>query len=266
MFAPTYSSLARFSSLFAFVSSSQLLFGGTRVFTDRESWNEAVSDLGTVTLEDFNDFDTQGFASDTPTELGDLLFEFVNTSGGIRSGSRASAIDGTQFFGVRLDGNPIMTARMEFPFPVLAWGMDYRHTGDQTHVTFGDVTEMPIGRHNTTGFIGFISDSSFEEVQFTDPFISFNDFVMDNLVFVEAFPVFEKIEPIKDEGVLTEVQVTYGSLRSDVTYQLMRSTDLEEEFVEVDRGIPAESSRVFSDFDPPRERAFYRLEAITGDS
>ncbi|WP_411846609.1 hypothetical protein AAFN60_03190 [Roseibacillus persicicus] len=244
------------------LSCSSFLCAETQVFTDREAWMEAVASLGGIYSEDFNEIQTGNFLSDTATQVGDLTFELFDTSGGIRPGTGSSAIDGTEFFQVRLDGNPVQSARMSFPFPVVAWGMDYRHAGDQTHVTFADISLKPIGKHNTSGFIGFVGSVPFEDVLFSDPFISFCDFSMDNLVFVEAPPVFEKIVPVEEEGILSEVQITFGNLRTDASYQLMRTTELESDFTVVDGGSPSESSDVFTDANPPAERAFYRLQVV----
>ena len=159
------------------------------IFTDRGTWEAAVAgSVGSeILVEDFNDTDPFNLPSDDITEVGPFLIETDNTGNGfarVASGTDERNIDGSTFFLLRTDGNPVRTATLNFPAPVIAWGMDFNQRFDQMHVTFETVNEIPIGPHNTSGFIGFIADTPFSIVLFSDPFISNSVCGMDNISFV----------------------------------------------------------------------------------
>jgi len=161
----------------------------TVMYTDRSLWEAALT--STITTEDFNSVTPVAIAANTTSSIGSLSIESFNTTGftQINDGSSDRNIDGSNFLQLLIDGSPIISANLIFPEAILAWGMDYNQIADQTHVTFLDITELATGAHNTSGFVGFISDSLFSEVALTDPFISFSAIGIDNVSYVSAVPV-----------------------------------------------------------------------------
>jgi hypothetical protein len=161
----------------------------TAIYTDRSLWEAALT--GTINTEDFNGVTPVAIATDTVTSIGSLSIETTNTTGftQINDGSGGQTVNGSNYLQLLIDGSPIRSANLIFPEKIFAWGMDFNHSADQTHVTFADVIEMPIAPHNTSGFVGFISDTSFDQVALTDPYISFSAIGMDNISYVSAIPV-----------------------------------------------------------------------------
>ena len=164
----------------------------TVTYTDRGLWEAAIT--GAITAEDFNALTPSTIATDTTTSIGLLSIETFNTDSGthINDGTGARNIDGSNYLQVRTDGGPIgsiRSANLILPESIYAWGMDFSQYGDQTHVSFLDITEQPIGPHNSSGFIGFVSDTAFSQIALTDPYISFSDVGIDNFSYVSAVPV-----------------------------------------------------------------------------
>ena len=193
-YIPSKKSFANLS-LFALVASAFLSHASaaTLTFTDRSLWEASVS--GPIITENFNTATPGPIAANATSAVGSLSIQTINpllqTPGftQINDGTGGRSVDGSNYLQVRTDGSPVASANLIFPNSIVAWGMDFNQFADQTHVTFLDILEMPVGPHNTSGFIGFISDTSFNQIALTDPFISFSDIGMDNVSYVSAVPV-----------------------------------------------------------------------------
>jgi len=156
----------------------------TITFTDRSSWEAAI--VGSIVTEDFNGVTPTSLPVNGVSPVGLISVETINVLNyfnQVDDGTGPLRIDGSNYLQLSIDGSPVRSAALIFPLPVLAWGMDFNQDSDQTHVSFLDVSEVPIGPHNTSGFIGFVSDTSFDRVDLTDPFVSFSDIGIDNLSF-----------------------------------------------------------------------------------
>ena len=147
-------------------------------FTDRAAWEAVVEGQLTETFDAIAPFRLQ---NNTTTPVGLLDIETVVPDGStgftrITDGTSSSAknINGTNFLNLQLDGTPKSSIALEFAEPTLAWGVDYQFTGfgDLAEVSFGDFTTT-FGGPNQSGFIGFISDTAFDRVDFQDPYVSF---------------------------------------------------------------------------------------------
>ena len=157
----------------------------TMVYTDRAAWEAAVGE--SATTEDFNALTPQSLPTGSHS-VGTLTVEYVNASGSIADGTGLLNVDGTTYLSVESDGNPVRVTRLLFPTQVSAWAMDIsiQDAGDSMHVTFGaDVVDQNL--ENTlgdlAGFVGFVSDHLFSQVELTDPHPSFSVAGIDNVSF-----------------------------------------------------------------------------------
>ena len=165
----------------------------TLTFTDRTLWETAVT--GPIITEDFNKTTPGQLVANATSAVGSLSIQTINPTlqtpdfTQINDGTGSRTVDGSNYLQVKTDGAPVASANLIFPNSIVAWGMDFNHFADQTHVTFLDILELPVGPHNTSGFIGFISDTPFSQVALTDPYISFSHIGMDNISYVSAVPI-----------------------------------------------------------------------------
>ena len=166
---------------------------GVIQFSDRSAWEAAVQSFLT---EDFNDITPFKLDNNTTTTVGLLDIATVVPDGAngftrVSEGNPASPkdTDGTNFLNLQLDGTPKGSVAFEFSEPTFAWGVDYSFTGfgDAAEVAFGDFTAN-FGGRNESGFIGFISDTAFTNVNFQDPNISFTAVGLDNVSFSQINP------------------------------------------------------------------------------
>ncbi len=160
-------------------------------FTDRAAWEAAVEDHLT---EDFNAIAPFRLLNNTTTPIGLLDIETVVPNGStgftrVTDGTSTSDknIDGTNFLNLQLDGTPKSLTTLDFSDPMLAWGVDYSFTGfgDAAELSFADFTTT-FGGPNQSGFIGFISDTTFTRVDFKDPSVSFAAVGLDNVSFSQT--------------------------------------------------------------------------------
>jgi len=177
--------------LFLSVLIPTAAYSGTITFTDRATWESAVT--GIIQTEDFNSISPFGFPANGRTPVGLISVETVNAKGytGVLPGTDSLNLNGSTFVRFYTDGTPVRTAAIIFPELVTAWGMDWSEyaRADDTHITFGaDISNQTLfnltGAHS--GFVGFVSDTGFTQVEFSDPYISFADLVFDDLSFVEV--------------------------------------------------------------------------------
>jgi|GEM_PF-3552063 len=160
-------------------------------FTDRAAWEAAVDSHLT---EDFNEIAPFRLLNNTTTSVGLLNITTVVPDGStgftrITDGTAPSAknIDGTNFLNLQLDGTPKSLVAFEFSDPMLAWGVDYSFTefGDAAELAFDDFITT-FGSPGQSGFIGFISDTTFERIEFKDPHFSFAAVGLDNVSFAQT--------------------------------------------------------------------------------
>ena len=186
-------------------------------FTDRAIWEAAVA--GHLT-EDFNAIAPFKLPNTTTTSVGLLNIETVVPNGStgftrVTSGTSTSPknIDGTNFLNLQLDGTPKSTIAFEFSEPTLAWGMDYAFTGfgDATELSFADFTTT-FGGPNQSGFIGFISDTSFKRVNFKDPSASFAAVGLDNVSFAQNIAAEQTTVPEPSAVLGSIVVLTIGGI------------------------------------------------------
>ncbi len=172
-------------TLFALMLAAQAS-AVTIKYTDRGAW-EAALGSATIMTEDFDSVTPANITSGT-TSIGMLSIEAVNAGGltQINDGTGARNINGTNYLQLITDSIPIRSATLHLPNSSFAWGMDYNQYGDQTYVTFADIVADTVGPHGATGFVGYISDIEFNEIQFTDPHPSLALIGMDNFSFVES--------------------------------------------------------------------------------
>lgn len=190
---------------------------GVMQFSDRSAWEAAVQSFLT---EDFNSTTPFRLANNTTTTVGILDIATVVPSGStgftrVSEGNPASLkdIDGTNFLNVQLDGTPQSSMAFEFSAPTFAWGVDYSFTGfgDAAEVAFGDFT-ADFGGKNESGFIGFISDTAFTNVNFRDPSISFATVGLDNVSFSQINPTESQNIPEPSTMLSSLVVLGIGSL------------------------------------------------------
>ena len=186
-------------------------------FTDRAAWEAAVDSHLT---EDFNEIAPFRLLNTTTTSVGLLNITTVVPDGStgftrITDGTAPSAknIDGTNFLNLQLDGTPKSLVAFEcsgvpsswrlrkfeldgtpkslvafeFSDPMLAWGVDYSFTefGDAAELAFDDFITT-FGSPGQSGFIGFISDTTFDRIEFKDPHFSFAAVGLDNVSFAQT--------------------------------------------------------------------------------
>lgn len=176
-----------FVGLVAAVLSSQVL--AVTVYTDRTSWENAVS--GFVT-EDFNaqtPFDFVPGSSDVG------LFNIDLTGGSGDANSLAGptefigqfAIDGTNHIVGQVLQGGLTHPTYEFPVPIIGFGADWRSTNDGGLLTV-TLDGMTIEFDNFLspggiGFLGFVADNPFTQAQFDTETTDAEAFGMDNLSF-----------------------------------------------------------------------------------
>lgn len=152
-------------------------------FTDRAAWEAAVS--GSITTEDFNGVSPFELPSNGTTAVGLLTIETTNSDlRQINDGTDSRNIDGSNFFKVRTDNDPVRSAAILFSSPVLAWAVDYNQFNDPTFVTFASIVEGSIGPQNSSGFAGYVSDTAFSRVDLISTNPSFAVIGLDNVSFV----------------------------------------------------------------------------------
>lgn len=190
---------------------------GVIQFSDRSAWEAAVQSFLT---EDFNGTTPFRLSNNTTTTVGLLDIATVVPDGSsgftrISEGNPASTknIDGTNFLNLQLDGTPKNSIAFEFSQPTFAWGVDYSFTGfgDAAEVAFGDFTAK-FGGPNESGFIGFISDTAFTNVNFKDPSISFAAVGLDNVSFSQINPADSQNIPEPSTVLGSLLVLGFGSL------------------------------------------------------
>ncbi len=168
-------------------------YSATTTFTDRATWEAAVT--GIIQTEDFNSITPFSFPANGTTPVGLISVETVNNTNSrtkVLAGTDSLNLNGSTFVQIFTDGDPVITATIIFPELVTAWGMDWgEYTVDDTQITFGaDISNESL--FNLTGayggFVGFVSDTEFTQVEFSDPFISWARIVFDDLSFA-AVPI-----------------------------------------------------------------------------
>ena len=180
--------LRDFFILTAIFACAQVSKGDVELFTERSAWEAAVAANSDLILEEtFNGVPPQVLPSVGVAEVGQLTIQnFGTILPQINNGTNDRNIDSSNFFHVAFD-NPEATARITLPVQVIAWGMDYNQLAQPVRVTFESVSAMQIGPENSSGFIGFVSNQEFDQIEFNGPAIDeFAAIVgMDNFVFAE---------------------------------------------------------------------------------
>jgi hypothetical protein len=165
----------------------------TQTFTDRASWEAAVT--GQIVTETFASIPQQTLPSTGTTDFGSFVVETRNTGSDarVRNGSHSTAINGTRFFTAFADNAPtVKSTSFVFPNPLVGFGFDFRteQPGDGTQLTFADQVTLDLkdGLRLTSGFVGFITDKSFDRVDFVSRHPSFSRTFLDNFSMVTPVP------------------------------------------------------------------------------
>lgn len=108
----------------------------------------------------------------------------------VSSGSDSGNLNGTPFFRVHADGNPVESTSLLLPAATIAFGFDFASQGDGTQLIFAEQAAINLrdDLRLTSGFVGFITDRPIGRIDFVDRFISFNDTQLDNFSTVASIP------------------------------------------------------------------------------
>lgn len=158
----------------------------TVTYSDRATWENAVNTLTAIVTEDFN-AQPLGQLTDNAANTVGLITVFPHNAAGsaIQDGTAGRQIDGTQFLHTLVDADPVRTMDVSFGVDVTSLGFDFTQLvpgGDNVELTLGNGDNFVLGEivEASAGFVGFISDTSFDTITFHDPFISFSDVGIDN--------------------------------------------------------------------------------------
>ena len=164
----------------------------TTTYTDRTTWQNAVSTSTPIVTEDFNSQPLGGLTDNSANTVGSITVLPNNAPGSaIQDGAQPRQIDGTQFLHTLVDGSPVRAMDITFGADVYAIGFDFTElaAGDDLELTLGNGENFRLstvlgGGH--AGFVGFISTTPYDSILFHDPFISFCDAGIDNFCFAEV--------------------------------------------------------------------------------